>query len=184
MPMTCTHAKPHTEKTRLTIQVRPQLNVIPYTEKGARSTLIQGTYLDFRFNPQSGCLPEAANTCFCLTLMFLALSLPLSIKSINISLGEDFLNNNNNPVQVWLKCCEASHWEWKRVGTFNHLNISIPKLGVLKTDYIFQKSYLLLCEFNFPTLIILPVAKSMFANQQFKFFRVASSFCIKYDLNH
>lgn len=34
----------------------------------------RGTYLDGRFHPWPGCLPEATDRCFCLTLMFLSLS--------------------------------------------------------------------------------------------------------------
>ena len=52
----------------------------------------------FSFNPQSGCIREATDQCFSLTLISLSLSLslspllslPLSLISINISLDEDY----------------------------------------------------------------------------------------------
>ena len=43
----------------------------------------QGKHLDYGFNPWSSCVQEATNRCFSLT------SLPLSLKSMNISLSED-----------------------------------------------------------------------------------------------
>lgn len=43
------------------------------------------------FQPWSGCIWEAADSCFSLTLLFL--SLPLSLESMTISLGEDEKQN-------------------------------------------------------------------------------------------
>ena len=49
----------------------------------------QGTYLGFGLDPQSGCAQDAADPPPhpCLSV---SLSLPLSLKSINISSSEDF----------------------------------------------------------------------------------------------
>ena len=51
----------------------------------------QGTYLGCRFDPWPKPVSGATEQCFSLTLMFLSLSfsLPLSLKQINISSGED-----------------------------------------------------------------------------------------------
>ena len=58
----------------------------------------QGTYLGCKFDPQSGCIWEATNRYFSLTLMFLSLSLslPSSFSKINkdISLGKDSKKKN------------------------------------------------------------------------------------------
>ena len=43
----------------------------------------------FGFDSWSGRVQEATDRCFSLTSMILSLSLPFSLKSINISLGED-----------------------------------------------------------------------------------------------
>ena len=51
----------------------------------------QGTCLGFRFSPWLGLVQEAIDWCFSPTLLFLSLSpsLPLSLKSVGMSSGED-----------------------------------------------------------------------------------------------
>ena len=55
----------------------------------------QGTCLGFRFVPWSRPVQEATDWCFSLTWIFLCLSpsFLLSLKSVNMSLGEDFFKN-------------------------------------------------------------------------------------------
>ena len=57
----------------------------------------QGTYLGCGINPHLGCTWKATNRCFPLTSIFLSSSLStpllLSLKSINVSLGEDYKGN-------------------------------------------------------------------------------------------
>ena len=47
----------------------------------------------YRFNTRAGCMQEETNQCFSLTSLFFSLSLLFSLKTINISLGEDFKNS-------------------------------------------------------------------------------------------
>ena len=63
----------------------------PEHQRAVASIPSQGTYLGCGFVPQSGCMWEAINERIFLTLIFFSLpvSLPLALKLINISLGED-----------------------------------------------------------------------------------------------
>ena len=63
------------------------VGVLSHTPKGWGFNSGQDTYLGCGFDPQLGHVREATNQCLSLTLM---LSTPLSLKLINISLGEDF----------------------------------------------------------------------------------------------
>ena len=61
-------------------------------QKAAGSIQGQGTYLGCRFDPQSGQVWEATNFSLshrCFSLSLSPSSLPLPLKSINISLGEN-----------------------------------------------------------------------------------------------
>ena len=72
-------------------QVAQLIGMLSHTHKGCRFDYHQGTYLGWGF--RSGHEQEATNQCFSLTSMSFSLFLPLSLKSINISLGEDIFFN-------------------------------------------------------------------------------------------
>ena len=54
----------------------------------------QGTHLGCRFDPPSRCIQEATGQCFSLTSMF------LSLKSINVSLGEDLKKKGYSNITI------------------------------------------------------------------------------------
>ena len=90
------------------------------------------------FDSWLGCIQESTDWCFSLTSLFLSLhfSLPLSLKSINISLGEDW--KRRILPSLWFYICKELYFS-KCFPTCHHPSLQQPRSAIIFIFFCIRK---------------------------------------------